>query len=156
MWKSLASGCAIVAASALMPASGGAMPLNQAISADAGDVTLVRDGCGRGLRFSNRRQACVPIDYGPGYGYVDPGEAAAAAAAATALGVLGVVTAPGPGYGGKYRGPRGNQGVNRQNFQNGNRQNFNGNRQVIQNGNRGNAGFSGAPNSWKKPGTGIQ
>jgi hypothetical protein len=29
------------------------------------DVTLVRDGCGRGMRFSNRRQACVE-DFGGG------------------------------------------------------------------------------------------
>jgi len=34
-----------------------------------GNLTLVRDGCGRGMRFSNRRQACVP----QGGGGVDPG-----------------------------------------------------------------------------------
>ena len=35
------------------------------------NLTLVRDGCGRGMRFSNRRQACVP----QGGGGVDPGAA---------------------------------------------------------------------------------
>jgi hypothetical protein len=33
-------------------------------SADAGDVILVRDGCGRGLRWSNSRQRCVVADVG--------------------------------------------------------------------------------------------
>ena len=28
----------------------------------AGAVLQVRDGCGRGLRFSNRRNRCVPIE----------------------------------------------------------------------------------------------
>ena len=77
------------------------MPLNPAVSADSA-LTLVRDGCGRGLRFSNRHQACVPIDgYGGGGGYYDPNAAAAAAAAATALGIAGVVIG---GSGGGYRG----------------------------------------------------
>lgn len=161
MLKALASGLAIVAASAFVPASGGTLPLNPAISAS--DVTLVADGCGRGFRWSNRRQACVPINYGPAYvdpGYVDPNDAAAAAAAATALGVLGVVVGSGNnGYRGGNRGNfrTGNRGNN---FQGGNRQNFQGgnNRVVIQ-GNRNVAprsGFSGAPNAWKKPGTGIK
>ena len=73
---------AIIAAS-LMPANAGPMPIN-GVSAGETDLTLVRDGCGRGLRYSNRRQACVPIPYGPGPGY-DPG---AAAAAAIILGAL--------------------------------------------------------------------
>ena len=34
------------------------------------NLTLVRDGCGRGMRFSNRRQTCVPQGGG-----VDPGAA---------------------------------------------------------------------------------
>jgi hypothetical protein len=29
--------------------------------AEASDVMLVREGCGRGMRWSNSRQACVPI-----------------------------------------------------------------------------------------------
>ena len=41
--------------------------ITQSVAQDS-DVTLVRDGCGRGMRFSNRRQACVPIGGG-----VDPG-----------------------------------------------------------------------------------
>jgi hypothetical protein len=153
MWKTLASGAALVAASAFAPASGGTLPLNAAIS--AGDITLVRDGCGRGFRFSNRRQACVPID---GAGYVDPGDAAAAAAAATALGVLGVVVGSGNHGGRRVHGGNrqnfqgGNRGGNRQNFQGGNRV---GQGQGVKSGNRG-AGFAGPPNAWKKPGTGIK
>ena len=45
------------------------MPLNPAFSADDGALTLVRDGCGRGFRFSNYRQACVPIEGYGGGGY---------------------------------------------------------------------------------------
>lgn len=37
-----------------------ALPLALAKSADVGQVTvMVRDGCGRGMRFSNSRQTCV-------------------------------------------------------------------------------------------------
>jgi hypothetical protein len=40
--------------------------------AQEGDVILVRDGCGRGMRYSNRRGGCVPQDRGGG---VDPAAA---------------------------------------------------------------------------------
>jgi hypothetical protein len=61
-----------VGAMVLIADSAGAAPLglgkgaiNQS-SALEGDVTLVRDGCGRGMRFSNRRQVCVEdFDRGP-------------------------------------------------------------------------------------------
>jgi len=67
------------------------------------DLTLVRDGCGRGYRFSHRRGGCVPDYVGPRYvapHYVGPrvhrgprvnGDAAAAAVASTVL--LGIVGA---------------------------------------------------------------
>jgi hypothetical protein len=87
----------------------------QTVAPDS-DVTLVRDGCGRGMRFSNRLQACVQ-DRGPpprvvvvpagcprGYrfsnsrqacvpmgGGVDP---AAAIIGGVAAGILGAATAP--------------------------------------------------------------
>jgi hypothetical protein len=63
----------IIAIAAVFLLAGGAdaAPLglgtSAAIQSDAqeGDVTLVRDGCGRGMRYSNRRGGCVPIDRGP-------------------------------------------------------------------------------------------
>ena len=68
-----------------------AMPLDRAIATSGLEdhVTLVRDGCGRGFRFSNRRQSCVPIHHGRGS--VDPG----AAAAITAIGVIGAIVGSG-------------------------------------------------------------
>jgi hypothetical protein len=65
-----------------------------AISQSDDVLTLVRDGCGRGMRFSNRRQACVPEGGG-----VDPGTA-------IIQGIIGGVV----GSGGPRRGdgcPRG-------------------------------------------------
>ena len=66
------------------------MPLApvQQLSADR-DITLVRDGCGRGFRFSHSRQACVPI-----WGAVvhNPAATAAAVAATTAI-ILGTAAA---------------------------------------------------------------
>jgi hypothetical protein len=59
-------------------------------------VTLVRDGCGRGMRWSNRRQACVP----QGGGYVDPG---AAIVGGIAAGIAGAVIAPRPRCGPGWR-----------------------------------------------------
>jgi hypothetical protein len=53
-----------------------------------GGVILVRDGCGRGMRYSNRRGGCVPQDRGG----VDP-------AAAIIGGVIGGVLAPRRGDG---------------------------------------------------------
>lgn len=36
------------------------------------DLVLIRDGCGRGMRFSNRRQTCVE-DFNSGPRFVEPG-----------------------------------------------------------------------------------
>jgi hypothetical protein len=51
----------------LLAGDAGAVPLAGARHgiAASGDVTLVRDGCGRGFRWSNSRQACVPEFRGP-------------------------------------------------------------------------------------------
>lgn len=47
---------------------------NSAIAqATHSDLTLVRDGCGRGMRFSNRRQTCVEDFGGGGPRVVEPG-----------------------------------------------------------------------------------
>ena len=143
----LFSGLAVIAASALAPASAGPMPLNPAVSADSG-LTLVRDGCGRGFRFSNYRQACVPIEgygYGGG-GYVDPG---AAAAAAVAAGVAGAIIGGGGGGGG-YRG--GHRGGGGQRIGGGG----GGPRVGGPGGGNRSQGFAGPPQNWKKPGTGIR
>lgn len=70
---SLALAVTIVASSLLSASDAKASQLGLAAHAviEAGDanVTLVRDGCGRGMRFSNRLQACV--EDGPRY--VAPG-----------------------------------------------------------------------------------
>jgi hypothetical protein len=151
----LLSTLAVIATSALAPAGAGPMPLNPAVSADSG-LTLVRDGCGRGFRFSNYRQACVPIEgygYGGGGGYVDPG---AAAAAAVAAGVAGAIIGGGGGGGG-YRGGYGG----------GNYRGGGGGGQRVGGGGGGprvggpgggnrSQGFAGPPQNWKKPGTGIR
>ena len=137
----LFSGLAVIAASALAPASAGPMPLNPAVSADSG-LTLVRDGCGRGFRFSNYRQACVPIEgygYGGG-GYVDPG---AAAAAAVAAGVAGAIIGGGGGGGG-YRG--GHRGGGGQRIGGGG----GGPRVGGPGGGNRSQGFAGPPQNWKK------
>jgi hypothetical protein len=92
--RTLASLAAMLAVGAILLAgNAGAAPIATATSAIAqsdaqdSDVTLVRDGCGRGMRFSNRRQGCVP-DGGGGVVYVDPG-------AAVVQGIIGgVVGAP--------------------------------------------------------------
>jgi len=68
---SLALLVAIAGAFLLSAGSADAAPLGLAgrtaiqSSAQDGDVILVRDGCGRGLRWSNRRQACVEADGPP-------------------------------------------------------------------------------------------
>ena len=63
---------AIGGLSVMLAGGASAAPLGLANSAIAqsivqdSDLTLVRDGCGRGMRYSNRRQACVPdFDRGP-------------------------------------------------------------------------------------------
>ena len=158
----LFSGLAVIAASALTPASAGPMPLNPAISADSG-LTLVRDGCGRGFRFSNYRQACVPIEgyggggygaYGGG-GYVDPG---AAAAAAVAAGVAGAIIGGSGGRGGGYRGGYGGGNYRGGGGGGGQRMGGGGGGPRVGAGGGGNRsqGFAGPPQNWKKPGTGIR
>jgi hypothetical protein len=67
-----------VGAFAMLAAPADAAPLTSsksAISQSDDSVTLVRDGCGRGMRYSNRRGGCVPDGDGRGPGYVDPGAA---------------------------------------------------------------------------------
>src|SRR5436190_1617322 len=65
---SLALTVAISGSAVLLASAANAAPLALAKSAitqvDDSDVTLVRDGCGRGMRYSNRRGGCVPIDGG--------------------------------------------------------------------------------------------
>jgi hypothetical protein len=98
MIKALCIGLALCAAPALFTTAASAIPLDRNVAAAAsGDITLVRDGCGRGFRFSNRRQACVPVNR---EGYVDPG----AAAAATAIGVIGAIVTGGHRHRGHARG----------------------------------------------------
>jgi hypothetical protein len=60
MRKMLVATAAIVAFSALVALDAGAMPLAPDLGLASGDTTLVRDGCGRGMRFSERRGRCVP------------------------------------------------------------------------------------------------
>jgi hypothetical protein len=52
---------AIVAMALLSSGSAGALPVVsvESVAAIESNVLLVRDGCGRGMRFSNRLQACV-------------------------------------------------------------------------------------------------
>jgi hypothetical protein len=70
MIRSLAFAVAVGSAALLSSASAGALPVGPAsapaVSAAEGDLLLVRDGCGRGYRYSNRRGGCVPdYDGGP-------------------------------------------------------------------------------------------
>ena len=52
---------AVGALGALVAVEAGAMPLSPVQHGfGSNDLTLVRDGCGRGFRFSERRQRCVP------------------------------------------------------------------------------------------------
>jgi hypothetical protein len=45
---------------ALLPASAGALPFDHGLRLVAGDqVTLVREGCGRGMQWNERRRRCV-------------------------------------------------------------------------------------------------
>ena len=61
---------------ALLAGPADAAPLTFSKSAisqsDETVLTLVRDGCGRGMRFSNRLQACVEA-FGGGPRFVEPG-----------------------------------------------------------------------------------
>ena len=62
MLKTIAFAVAIAATAALIPAGAGAMPIAQdkasIVSSDT--VLLVREGCGRGMQWSERRRRCVP------------------------------------------------------------------------------------------------
>jgi hypothetical protein len=100
MIKALCLGLALCAAPALLTTAAAAMPLDRNVAAAVtGDIALVRDGCGRGFRFSYRRQTCVPIRRGP---VVDPG----AAAAAAAIGVIGAIVTSGQRANRRGPGPR--------------------------------------------------
>ena len=66
--RSLAYAVAIGSMALLTSGSAGALPNAPGESAFgvASNLLLVRDGCGRGMRFSNRMQACVEeFDRGP-------------------------------------------------------------------------------------------
>jgi hypothetical protein len=69
-WKIL--GLALAAGVAFATVDARAMPLTHQLKAAVDDdVTAVRDGCGRGYRYSHRRGGCVPAGgYGPGPGVV--------------------------------------------------------------------------------------
>jgi hypothetical protein len=62
-FASLALTVAVGATSVPLAGSASALPLALAkTAAMATDAIQVRDGCGRGMRFSNRRQRCVEAD----------------------------------------------------------------------------------------------
>ena len=66
--RSLAVFVAIAATALLSSGSAGALPVVsvESVAAIESNMLLVRDGCGRGMRFSNRLQACVAdYDRGP-------------------------------------------------------------------------------------------
>jgi hypothetical protein len=71
MIRSLAFAVAVGFAALLSSAGAGAVPVGPAsapvaAAAAEADVLLVRDGCGRGYRYSSRRGGCVPdFDRGP-------------------------------------------------------------------------------------------
>ena len=90
MVKLLTLTAAFGAICVLAPLGASASPLGLAKGTGIESQLLeVRDGCGRGMRFSNRRQACVEDFDGPRERYieerpvyrerVDPGAAAAGA-----------------------------------------------------------------------------
>jgi hypothetical protein len=63
MLKALAFTAALGAIAALSIADAGALPLAPSKPAlENADLSLVRDGCGRGMRYSRRAGGCVPID----------------------------------------------------------------------------------------------
>ncbi len=72
MLKTLALSAAIGAMTALVAVPAGAMPLSQSKqTVENEDITAVRDGCGRGFRYSSSRGRCVRVG-GPGPGVVVP------------------------------------------------------------------------------------
>jgi hypothetical protein len=58
MLKTLALTLALGAGAALIATSSNAMPLASGLSADSG-VTLVREGCGPGMQYSERLRRCT-------------------------------------------------------------------------------------------------
>jgi hypothetical protein len=66
MLKTIAFAAAMGTVTALMPAGAGAMPLAQdkAGIATSDTMLLVREGCGRGMQWSNRERRCVPDSTG--------------------------------------------------------------------------------------------
>lgn len=61
MLKTLVLTAAVGIMSALFVADASAMPLAQGKQTiEDSDTTLVADGCGRGMRYSNSRGRCVP------------------------------------------------------------------------------------------------
>ncbi len=62
MLKTIAFTVALAAATALIPAGASALPLAQGKASVAAEdtVLLVREGCGRGMQWSERRRQCVP------------------------------------------------------------------------------------------------
>jgi hypothetical protein len=63
MRKTFVWAAAIGGLAALLAFDAGAMPLTPGqLNFGTSDLTLVRDGCGPGFRFSNSRQRCVPDD----------------------------------------------------------------------------------------------
>ena len=71
--RSIAFAIAVGSAALLSSGTAGAFPLPPVESAAAADssLLLVRDGCGRGFRYSHRAGGCVP-DYAPPPVYVRP------------------------------------------------------------------------------------
>jgi hypothetical protein len=59
MTKKLLLLSALSLGSVLLPASAGTFPLDQGLRGAAGEVMLVREGCGPGRQFSERLGRCV-------------------------------------------------------------------------------------------------
>ena len=102
MLKALCFAAVASAVGALVAFEAQALPLAAAKTMTIeSDVTLVRDGCGRGYRFSNRRQACVPEfddrgSYRRAVPQDDPG-------AEAAVGIINAIVGGGGGGGGHVR-----------------------------------------------------
>jgi hypothetical protein len=62
MLKAIAFTAALGTMAALIPAGAGALPLAQGKAGitTSDTVLLVREGCGRGMQWSERRRRCVP------------------------------------------------------------------------------------------------
>jgi hypothetical protein len=71
MRKLLVLTAAIFGLAALFAFDAAAMPLTA--THGSSEITLIRDGCGPGFRFSNSRQRCVPDDFRAGPPACPPG-----------------------------------------------------------------------------------